>query len=189
MDIEKMLLNGLNVDTSCSNPTCLSVLTCKDLPVYEGQEKITASEPRENGKVSIFYTTSDNANIYLRNKFKMDICDFIKIYTSRIIEGGFCFPICAPLFVCMFRKENDSKLLERQFREHQVLVVEYPFSFQGTIPNLHDMSIYILTLIECDFSLAKNPIIPSAVYHVGEEYSFLIKMSAQQDVTILYEKL
>lgn len=188
MDIEKMLINGMNVDTSCPYPSFLSVLTCKNLPIHEGQEEILAQEPKQNGETSIFYALKDNADAYLKEKFKMDLYDFIKIYTSRIIEGGVYFPISAPLFVCVFRKESDIKLLERQFRNHQALVISYPFSSQGTIPNLHDASIYILTLVECNFSLLTNIVVPSGMYHVGEEYRFLIKMSSQQDITILYEK-
>lgn len=188
MDIEKMLINGMNVDTSCPYPNCLSALSCKDLPIHAKQDEIAAQEPKRNGGVSCFYAMKDDANIYLKEKFKMDLCEFIKLYTSRILEGGIYLPICAPLFVCVFRKENDIELLKQQLENHQSLVVSYPFSSQGTIPNLHDSSIYILTLIECEFSLGKYRVAPTAMYHVGEEYSFLIKMSSQQDITILYER-
>lgn len=187
MNIEEMLITGLNADTSCPYPTCLSVLTCKDLLICEKQG-IAAQEPKEDGGVAIFYATTENADSYLKEKFKMGLIDFIRTYTSRIMEGGIYVPICSPMSVCVFRKENDVKLLERQFSEHQSLIVDYPYSVQGTIPNLHDASIYILTLIECEFSIGKNRIVPSAMYHVSEDYSFLIKMSNQQDITIFYEK-
>ncbi len=187
MDIEKMLINGVNVDINCSYPNSLSVLTCKDLPIHGGLEEIKAQEPTQTGKSSIFYAPNGDANNYLKEKFKMDLCDFVKLYTSRFIEGGIYLPIYAPLFVCVFRKENDIKLLERQFKEHQALVISYAFSSQGTIPNLHDASISILTLIECDFSLLTNPVVPGGMYHVIEKHRVLVKLSSQQDLTILYE--
>lgn len=189
MDIEKMLIEGVNVSISCAPDHCLNIGSVAKLPMCESEKDIFDRMPKHAKETQFFNARRDDVNAYMKSRFRLDMGDFMHVATSNMIMGGFAIDFQLPCITCVWRREDCITNLQLQMAEHQRLLVDCPFSLQGTFPNLHDISVYILTLIECDFALSSEYAnMLRGTYYVGQEYRFVIKLSPQLDLTIMYSK-
>jgi hypothetical protein len=112
----------------------------------------------------------------------------MELYSELRFGKPSVFPIEASKITCVLRKVLDARILIEEHRRQSSSALRYP-DVCGSSLDLHDNSVYILTLIECDFDISQYKSQLMGCYYKSEKYCFKIKSSVQWDLTILYQKL
>jgi hypothetical protein len=154
------------------------------LPECNTVAKIEKAAPKKAEESSVFNTDERIINEYLNKNFGFrTIYDFEAFYIQQHIKQPLLIPIVAPFITCVLRKVSDADALIKNMQHHQVPVELVADGMQ----NLHDSSVYILTLIECEFDLPQyQEDLPGYSYETDEMY-LRIKSSPQFDLTIFYQ--
>lgn len=172
--------NPFDVDASWyhSSPLCKSV--------KEIHEK-------SNCESEVFQAPSKIFNQFLKEKFDMDLLDFMEVY-SKLHKAPFTREMLQYIFplpqniICFFNEETDPHSLKHKLLHYQSSIIEDHFGH--THLNLMEVGIYRFTLLKAKFSLEKNKqCFLKGYFYKTEKYHFFIQSSIQFHLTVLYEDL
>jgi hypothetical protein len=162
-------------------------ILCQNLPICNSRADIEKIKPRNEAGIEIIKTDEVITEEYLNKKF--DTCnlyDFMELYFVLRFGQAFVIPITAQHVVCVLRKVSNAKMA----KELSAPSDQYSFD-QFSIKvamNMHNTSVYMVTLIECNFDISKCQL-DGWYYHEARQYRYQIKLSIYGDMSIMYQKI
>lgn len=182
---EERILNGIYSDSSINPKTCPDYVRYQNFKMLSKPNELNEIVLEKDGDFDIFNTHLDVLDTYLIEKFKLTVYDFMRIYTEHHVQNGFSFPITTPYITCLFKKESDPMALSEFLREYQSVIPSQGMNLG--VPNLHDGTIYVFTLIEADFDVHKYNRSFPGYYYMSSTCPMNIGSSKQFDITVVYE--